>query len=205
MAFLKTNAAAVHFMMDAVMPQYPPLAERRPFSTTYLGCTFLLAIVPFFFRQRRRVAICVFFVLLFRCLSAPHYTFGNPSDDYYNSSFIIAMVLWFLEFGILPPETGPSAPAYIGKPGSSHAGKITLNETESQWERLYWIASLVVPSHRGIGWNWQVKGVPDDPMKDATKQEFLRGHAMKVSVSYLRSVCMLILLGWASAIEKRLG
>ncbi|KNG46361.1 dna-binding protein hexbp [Stemphylium lycopersici] len=139
------------------------------------------------------------------CSSAPQYTFGNPSDDYYNSSFLIAMVLWFLEFGILAPETGSGAPAYTGNPGSIDVGKTTLNETESQWERLHWVASLMVPSHRGIGWNWQVKGVPDDPMKDATKPKFMRSHAMKMLGSYVRSVCMLMLLGWASAMEKRMA
>lgn len=205
MTFLKPVAAAVRLIMDAVTPQYPPLTERRPLSTTYLGFTFLLAILPFFIPQRRGVAICVFSILLFRCLSAPQYTFGNPSDDYYNSSFLIAMVLWFLEFGILAPETGSGAPAYTGNPGSIDVGKTTLNETESQWERLHWVASLMVPSHRGIGWNWQVKGVPDDPMKDATKPKFMRSHAMKMLGSYVRSVCMLMLLGWASAMEKRMA
>ena len=39
---------------------------------------------------------------------------GNPSAEYYNSSFFIAVPLWFLEFAILSPHEGPDAPTYVG-------------------------------------------------------------------------------------------
>jgi hypothetical protein len=48
------------------------------------------------------------------CLRSPGYTFGNPSAEYYNSSFFIAVPLWFLEFAILSPHEGPDAPTYVG-------------------------------------------------------------------------------------------
>ena len=61
----------------------------------------------------------------------------------------------------------------------------------------------MVPSHRGMGWNWQVKGVPDDPYEGLSKRAFVGKHIQKMIIAYLRSMAMLVLLGWGSAAEAR--
>jgi hypothetical protein len=63
----------------------------------------------------------------------------------------------------------------------------------------------MVPSHRGIGWNWQVKGVPDDPYKCLPKWAFVRTHICKASIAYAQSLGMLVLLAWGSTAEARLS
>ncbi|KAH6840416.1 hypothetical protein B0T12DRAFT_50823 [Alternaria alternata] len=94
--------------------QWPQLSDRQPTPAFYQPLIFLLSVIAFFFRNRRRVAICIFPLIFDLCLRSPGYTFGNPSAEYYNSSFFIAVPLWFLEFAILSPHEGPDAPTYVG-------------------------------------------------------------------------------------------
>ena len=144
--------------------QWPQLNDRQPIPAFYQPLIFLLTVIPFFFRNRCWVAICVFILILHLCLRSPGYTFGNPSADYYNSSFFIAVPLWFLEFAILSSHEGPDALTYVGNASCSGTGsRETLDIMRPTWRKVLRVCSLMVPSHRGIGWNWQVKGVPDDP------------------------------------------
>lgn len=90
------------------------LSSRQPTPAFYQPLIFLLIVIAFFFRNRRRVAICIFPLILDLCLRSPGCRFGDPSADYYNSSFFIAVPLWFLEFAILSLHEGPDAPTYVG-------------------------------------------------------------------------------------------
>lgn len=60
---------------------------------------------------------------------------------------------------------------------------------------------MIVPN-RGIGWNWQVKGVPSDPWVELQKWPYGRKHILVMALAYLRSVAMLVLMGFGSAIQR---
>jgi len=209
MAIPETINANMRKTMEGMTPlwySWPQLADRKPMPPHYQPLIFVLTIVPFFFPSRRRIAICMFPLILDLCLRSPCYTFGNPSADYYNSSFFIAVPLWFLEFAILAPQKGSGAPAYIGNPKRSDTrSSRTLDGMYLSWQKVLRVCLLMVPSHRGIGWNWQVKGVLDDPYEDLSKRAFVGRHIQKMMIAYLRSMAMLMLLGWGSAAEVRLS
>ena len=188
--------------MTPLWYSWPQLADRKPMPPLYQPLIFILTIIPLFFSSRRRIAICIFPLILDLCLRSPCYTFGNPSSDYYNSSFFIAVPLWFLEFAILAPQKGPDAPAYIGNPKRSDTrSERAVDDMSLTCQKVLRVCSLMLPSHRGIGWNWQVKSVPDDPYQGLSKRVFVRRHVHKMMITYLRSMAMLVLLGWGSAAE----
>lgn len=191
--------------MDIVAAQYPPLLERAPIPAWCLSLTFLLTLVPFFCRHRRRVAIAILPFNLNLCVLAPNYTFGDPSADYYNSSPFIAIPLWFVEFTIFMPSTGPEAPTHIRDPKCC----AEMNDDDNSigfgavWSRLQGACSLMVPSHRGIGWNWQVKNIPLESAEVLNGWKFVRVHMLRAVIAYCRSVAMLVILGCGSAVEHR--
>lgn len=209
MKLLETVQVNMRKTIDSMTPlrySWPQLPDRKPMPPLYQPLIFILTIIPFFFPSRRWIAICVFPLILDLCLRSPCYTFGNPSADYYNSSFFIAAPLWFLEFAILSPQKGPGAPACIGNPKHNDASsERTLDDMNLSWQKVLRVCSLMVPSHRGIGWNWQVKGIPDGPYEGFSERAFVGRHARKMMIAYLRSMGMLVLLGWGSAAEIRLS
>lgn len=189
--------------MDFVSSLYPPISAREPIPAFYQPFVYLLTLVPFFFHNRKLVAICIFPVILTLCVRAPCYTFGEPSGDYYSTSPFVAIPFWFVEFAILTPREGTHAPTYVGDKSEGNSPKSHgLEPSSSSWKKLSWASSLMVPSHRGIGWNWQVKNVPEDTHKQLTKWEYVYTHTQKALVSYAQSLVMLVVLRCGSTIEK---
>ncbi|CAO2654015.1 Nn.00g107480.m01.CDS01 [Neocucurbitaria sp. VM-36] len=194
--------------MESLATLYPPLSERRPIPALYQPLTFLLSLIPFFFRSRRQIGICILPIILCLCIRAPYYTFGDPSADYYSSSPFIAIPIWFLEFAILTAKEGPDAPRYVdnveeGK--KEEFSGLMCDDLRTPWERFTWAFSLMIPSHRGIGWNWQVRKVPEDPNKYLPKWIYVRRHFRQMLLAYVRSAAMLVVLGYGSTIESRLS
>lgn len=62
----------------------------------------------------------------------------------------------------------------------------------------------MIPSHRGIGWNWQIKHIPEDPEKELPKWKYVRHQLWKACLAYAWSTIMLTILGFASAWETKL-
>lgn len=188
--------------MEVLASFYPSLSQRQPYPVLYQPLTFAITILPFLFSNRRLVAICVFPVLLILCICAPCFTFDGASADYYNSSAFIAMPIWFAEFAILRPRVGQNAPVFIGdfvpeneKP--QQKGR-TWDDLGSVRERIFWAFSLMIPSHRGIGWNWQVKNVPQNPDKELPKWTYVERNLKRSLLAYLQSTVMLLVLGCGS-------
>jgi hypothetical protein len=166
--------------MDLIASLYPPLSERRPFPALYLPVCFLLNLVPFLSSDRRLGVLFTLPILLLLCFRAPFYTFGSPSADYYNSGPFLAMLLWYLDFVILSPSDGPDAPIFIGNPSTTVTSETSLVhdrlETRSALQKLGWAFRLMIPSHRGIGWNWQVKSVPPVSNVKFSKRAYVMLH-----------------------------
>ncbi|KAH6613127.1 hypothetical protein C7974DRAFT_405197 [Boeremia exigua] len=190
--------------METIAKCYPPLDERKAIPGMYLPGTFALTLVPFFSAHRRRTALIVLPFLLSLCLLAPCYTFGNPSADFYRSSGFIIMPIWFIEFAVLRSQEGDTAPVYVGHTAQSD-GTIPrrMEDCPNGLSKLRWVVTLMVPSHRGIGWNWQIKNVPSDPNGHLARLAWIKLQTRKAVVSYIGSLLMLTILGFMSAIEEQ--
>ncbi|KAF2444643.1 hypothetical protein P171DRAFT_431444, partial [Karstenula rhodostoma CBS 690.94] len=186
---------------------YPPLSERTPYPPLYQLLTFTLSLIPFFFHARRFVAILILPLLLTLCLRAPFYTFGDPSSNYYNTSIFVATPIWLVEFAILRPEEGGEAPVWVGRhietEGEGVKGK-GVHDMTTTWEKLSWVISLMIPSHRGMGWNWQVSRLPDHPDANLPKWQFVGRVLRKAIMAYVYSAIMLVVYGFAFALEKEI-
>lgn len=187
--------------MNTLATFYPPLPLRPPYPPLYLPLTFLTTLLPFLTPHRHFVALLISPLLLTLSLLAPNYTFGSPSADYYNTSLFFALPIWFLEFAILRPVEGVDAPVYIGD-GRGKAMKWV--DAKSVWERVVWAGKLMVPGQRGVGWNWGVGNVPEDIDSALDKWRYVRRKVWRVGRGYAWSVCMLGVMGWASAAEQDL-
>lgn len=195
-------------IIQTIASFYPPLSERTPHPPLYQLLTFTISLIPFFFHSRRLVALLVFPVLLTLCLRAPCYTFGDPSVDYYNTSMFVATPIWLVEFAILRPEDGVGAPVWVGRGGGfKEKGKEGkgAKDMASLWERLLWAISLMIPSHRGVGWDWQVRYIPENSDADLPKWRYVRRQLRKTISAYMYSTIMLVILGFASALEEVLA
>lgn len=186
---------------------YPALSERSPIPILYFPICFSFAISPFLVTTDK-VRLSIFLTgppLLLLCLSLPFYTFGDPSSDYYNSGPVLALLLWYIDFILCTPWRGDDAPAFHGRPGSDRSQRQSWIILRTISQRLRWASRLMIPAHRGIGWNWQVKGVPDDPYVKLklSKWEFVARHLSWAVFYYLQSVAMLFILGWSSALRLR--
>ncbi|KAM3076295.1 hypothetical protein ACMFMG_006202 [Clarireedia jacksonii] len=194
---------------------YRALPDRSPYPPFYLPLTFTITILPLLTPHRRLMTFLTFPLLISLCLLAPSYTYGSPSDDYYNTSPFIALPLWYLDFILLSPTSGPDAPQYIGNRATANSatGREKTNKDEKikgvSWqdiqqkplsERIKWSLRLMLPAHRGIGWNWQVKNVPPGPWSGLPKWRFVSRHARKAVFWYLQSVLMLGSMGFLSSV-----
>jgi len=119
------------------------------------------------------------------------------------------MLLWYLDFLVLTPTDGLNAPVYIGSSRtaatSDESKSQALADLSSPLQKLCWAFSLMIPSHRGIGWNWQVKGVPSDPNAKLSKWKYVRKHTQRIALTYFRSVAMLVIMGLSSTMQNKLG
>jgi hypothetical protein len=190
--------------MEAVIASfYPPLPERQPLPTLYVPTCFLLSLGPFVIANKHLAISLTFPPLLALCLRAPYYTFGDPSSDYYNSGPFLAILLWYLDFVLLTPREGDHAPGFIGEPGAQKNKMKRWTDLSSMSQKLRWAFRLMLPAHRGIGWNWQVKGVPEDHSSKLSKWTYVRVHVWWAVFYYVQSVVMLIVLGCASALQEK--
>lgn len=116
------------------------------------------------------------------------------------------MPLWYLDFLIFTPADGPDAPVFIGvlstAAASSKSRAQGWPDLSSTLQKLRWSFRLMIPSHRGVGWNWQVKGVPSDSITTLLKWAYARTHLQRVALTYLHSVGKLVIMGFSSTMQK---
>lgn len=204
------NSRLTIIRMDQLATFYPSLSQRRSIPAWYLPITFSLTLLPFIFVQHRRLAIALTSpIIVALCTQAPSYTFGDPSSDYYNSGVFLAVLLWYLDFAILTPATGRDAPVFRGNPqqmSSSGDRQENIGEAVEElplWKRIVWALRLMLPSQRGIGWNWQVRGVPADSHDNMPRWTRVMIHLRRVVVTYVRSAILLVAMGFVTALQKR--
>ncbi|GAA90453.1 hypothetical protein AKAW_08567 [Aspergillus luchuensis IFO 4308] len=144
----------------------------------------------------------------------PCFTTGDPSSDYYNNSHFIAFPLWYLDFVFLTPTDGKDAPAFIGRQltdeeRGDEGGVITAQgqcwkDLTTFSQRVKWAFRLMLPVHRGIGWNWQVKGVPADPHAKLPRWQYVGWQMWWVVFYYVQSMGTLAGLGLGCALRAQI-
>lgn len=205
----------VFVLMDAVASLYPTLSERKPLPAYYTPACLVLSLVPFLTGNKRLAIISTFPFLLYLCLRWPCFTTGDPSSDYYNNSHFIAIPLWYLDFVLLTPRDGEDGPAFIGRQltdderrdktrrAAAHGQRWKDLTTFSQ--RVRWALRLMLPAQRGIGWNWQVKGVPADTNAQLPRWQYVGWQIWWVVFYYAQSVGALTALGLGCALRAQVG
>ena len=146
--------------------QWYPSPDRevspRPW---FLPLTWLAFIISTMLPRKTRVAIAVpaliFLVNQVRAIST-----GDNVKDFSRASFIFGFMLKFIDFGILTRD-GEAYKVKDRKPSSEKAGNISkapsevpIEEGKSIWGSFKDSAELWLFTLRGVGWNWEVGGIP---------------------------------------------
>jgi hypothetical protein len=199
--FLRLHYQSIAEMdiMQTLSSFYVPYSSRPLLPSLYLPFAFFLTVVPFFIPNRPLAILSTYPILLVLTILRPNYTAGDPTSDYGAGTFLLGCSLWYLDFIILSPAEGADT-RFVGD--GKAAGK-TAEETQSYFERLIWAVRLMVTPNRGIGWNWQVKGVPSDPDIDVSKWEYVRRRLVRGLITYIRSLTALYVLGIATTLQER--
>jgi hypothetical protein len=199
--------------MNIIAPLYPTLSERKPLPFYYTPASLGLSLVPFLIENKYLATFSTFPFLLYLCVCWPCFTTGDPASDYYNNSHFIAIPLWYLDFVFLTPRDGEDAPAFIGPQLTDEEHRHELRDVTAQgqrWkdlstfsQRVKWAIRLMFPVHRGIGWNWQVKGVPADTYSKLPRWQYVGWQIWWVVFYYAQSVGTLTMLGLGCALRAQ--
>ena len=187
-------------LLTSISSFYPSLAERRPLPTLYIPVAFSLTIIPFFIPSRSIGILTTFPLLVLLALSRPYFTSGDPLSDYATGGVLLGMTLWYLDFLILSPWTGEDV-SFIGDGKSGR--RITAKEPKPLLKQLIWALRLMVTPNRGIGWSWQVKGVPHDPDVGLSKWKYVRRRLLRGVVTFIRSLAALYVMGLATTVQEQ--
>ncbi|KAF2814356.1 uncharacterized protein BDZ99DRAFT_380904 [Mytilinidion resinicola] len=201
--------------MDVLASLYPTLSERKPLPAYYTPVCLGLSLLPFLTENTRLASISTFPFLLYLCARWPRFTTGDPSSDYYNNSQFIAIPLWYLDFVFLTPRDGEGAPAFVGPQSIDEERRdenLAVAAQVQRWkdlttfsQRVKWAFRLMLPAQRGIGWNWQVKGVPADSNAKLPRWQYVGWQIRWTVFYYAQSVGALTALGLGCALRAQVG
>lgn len=183
--------------MDYVSSFYPPLSERRPLPGLFVPAAFSLTLIPFFIPSRTFGVFITYPLLILLTLTRPCFTSGNPSADYSMGGAMLGMCLWYLDFWIISPAEG----ADVRFIGDGKSGNGVEQHPKSWFQKLARAFRLMITPNRGIGWMWQVKGVPADPDMALPKWKYVRRRLLRGVVTFIRSLTALYVLGLATAVQ----
>ncbi|KAL7621153.1 hypothetical protein AAE478_008470 [Parahypoxylon ruwenzoriense] len=162
---------------ELLAPYYPPIQEREPLSPAFFPAALAAVVFGFFVGPgiiQTYVVSCVLVLLTFQ---RPRYTIGDITTDYTTSGLLIILLVIFLDHGTAAGD----GPRYLGRPGRPlpTGGCIGERDSKTRAEKLRWSLRLLC-SPRGIGWNWQVKGVPEHPNADQACFRFAGERVMEL-------------------------
>ncbi|PVH77325.1 hypothetical protein DL98DRAFT_534917 [Cadophora sp. DSE1049] len=154
----------------------------------FLPLTLLAFIVSTMLPRKTRIAIAVpALILLISQIRAV--STGDNVKDFSRASFIFGFVLKFIDFGILVRDGEvykvKNRETLIKRVGSASGSEneTPVQENVSVWRKFKDSAELWLFTLRGIGWNWEVGGIPE-PQPQSTSY-FLFRTALRIFGSYL--------------------
>lgn len=188
--------------MEFLNSIYPPLHERTPLPALYVPAAYALyALTPFLPGKTGRNFI-IFPLLLSLALANPFYTLGDANGDYGTSIAPIGLCLMYFDFFVLCVHEDDQV-RYSGARGPDAAKDAGTGEDDCKTlsEKIKWSLRLTT-AIRGIGWNWQVKGVP--PLRDAelTRRKFVMRQLARASLLWVCKMLSLYLLAFTGTAEK---
>lgn len=149
---------------------YPSLDDRHPAPALLLPTVYLsFAITPLFSSTAVRVSI--FALLLTVTLSSPSFAAKELNDDYGRGSISFLFSTLFLDLLILSKR---GSIKFIGPIESTHDSieGVSSEDCNTTWQKFKWGFRLAA-TPRGVGWNFQVKGVPRHPDKHLPRGSFV--------------------------------
>ncbi|KAH9889203.1 membrane bound O-acyl transferase family-domain-containing protein [Xylariomycetidae sp. FL2044] len=164
---------------------YPPVEDRLPIPPLYTQASFVLAVLAVLglaMGRRGHSPFIVYSCLVLWTLLRPCYTSDSPSGDYNTAGIAIIFIINIWDH--------TRAPAQVYRIGASSDRSKAVPAPPSWREDLSWAVNLVT-SLRGVGWNWQVKGVPKHPAPNQSRLGFVAtsaGAALKYRLLFVAAV-----------------
>lgn len=164
-------------LSELLNPYYPPASERTPLPALYFPVAYATVLLGYFLGPGHLQTLLVASILVPLALQRPRYTTGDVVTDYSLSGTLIMLLLTYLDHGTAKED----APRFLGNPASPlPGGGVGEEDPETAWQKLKW-ATRLSTSPRGIGWNWQVKGVPAHPGASQPRSRFVFERAVEVA------------------------
>jgi hypothetical protein len=181
---------------------YGPASDRQPLPALYVPLGVALSLGSIYLGHSTLHTFFTCSALLALALYRPTFTTGNASQDYTTSAVCVSWILSCLDFVVLSPRSAEEGePRYLGRlrDGKDVAGGLRRRDATSWGRRLGWAVRLQFTA-RGIGWNWQVKGVPDHPSGKLSRSQFValqaakavQHEALKLLALYILEFCLTI-------------
>ncbi|KAI1486993.1 hypothetical protein F5X96DRAFT_681564 [Biscogniauxia mediterranea] len=156
----------LHRMLDPT-PYYPTLAERVPIGYVHRYLPWAVSIGAQYLGHGPLTTAVAFSLLLTFLLQRPFYTTGGNFGDYACTALDIWLITRLVDFYFHPPR-------YMGKPGSEtyKKGGVAHSDLKTWKEKLVWALRLQF-TPRGVGWDWEVKGIIENHDAKLTRAQFL--------------------------------
>lgn len=161
-------------------PFYPPLEERPPLPALYVPASMAVLILGFAIGPGRIRTAATTSLLLLLAFVRPGYADIGVTRDYGLSGLIVIFILSFVDLSF-------SDPRWVGKPKVVRGSSSSSNDAGVAWRDLQtWPARLLwgfrlATTTRGIGWDWQVKGVPLHTEADVPRFRFAAWRALDLA------------------------
>ena len=184
--------------MNHLTSLYPALKHRYQRPSLYLQTAyFLFIITPLFPRKSGRICI-ILPLLIILAVIYPCFTTGNFSDDYNQFFPLVTLPLAFLDFFVLSPLEGDDVRFLKPPQPGKEATGVSESDCSTAWEKLKWALRLVT-NMRGVGWNWQVKGVPEHSNSGLRRFDFVVKYLILAGRSWIYKIMCHYLIGIATA------
>ncbi|KAI0095915.1 hypothetical protein F4814DRAFT_435407 [Daldinia grandis] len=183
-----------------INPFYPPIEERSPLPILYTPGAFAILVFGYAIGPGPIWIATISSLLVISALQRPCYTAGNAARDYGLSGWSIVFLLLFLDFSTTNPR-------WIGRrDGSSsrednNKGITTQRDPRTWLQRLAWALRLAT-TLRGVGWDWQVKGVPEHLERNVPRLEFVGKRVLDLARYTLVKLIALYGIGFCEAIQQ---
>ncbi|KAI0600673.1 hypothetical protein F4775DRAFT_582596 [Biscogniauxia sp. FL1348] len=156
----------LHRMLDPT-PYYPTLAERVPIGYIHRYLPWAVSIGAQYLGHGPITTAVAFSLLLTFLLQRPFYTTGGNFGDYACTALDLWLITRLVDFYFHPPR-------YLGRPGSEtyKKGGVAHADLKTWQEKLVWALRLQF-TPRGVGWDWEVKGIIENHDAKLTRAQFL--------------------------------
>ncbi|KAF2772447.1 hypothetical protein EJ03DRAFT_204302 [Teratosphaeria nubilosa] len=121
----------------------------------------------------------------------------DPACDYAMNTVVLEWLLQHQDFSYLSRLNG-TPPRWIGRGTSKDKEGRGLSEYDAMnlWQRLKWATTLYL-NPRGIGWDWQVKGVPSNPDASLPRWKYVIKKLLQVVYHQLMNAAAEVALGFS--------